>query len=262
MKLDLVFVGTGAADWPVEPASGDWAQHRSSASLLVDGHLLLDCGPGVPSTLTRCGISPAAITDVLITHSHGDHLDLSSLRVVAAAGGRQSRMTVHCDPVVAAELASEPSFAAQPLECFRTYTLDAISVTPLPANHETGKPGEKALHFLLEAETTRLLYATDGAWLPRPTWQYLRGSSPLDAIVWDATIGLVDGDCRIFEHNSVAMIRLMRQSLISHRVIESDTPIYLTHLARTLCPPHEAFAVQLAPEGLTVAFDGMHLSAE
>jgi ribonuclease BN (tRNA processing enzyme) len=63
----VVFLGTGDAF----SAGG-----RFQAAYLVQSDtssLLLDCGPGVLTSLSRCHISPAPISTILLTHFHGDH---------------------------------------------------------------------------------------------------------------------------------------------------------------------------------------------
>ena len=81
----------------------------------------------------------------------------------------------------------------------------------------------------------------------------------LDVIVWDGTIGDQPGDYRIFEHNSIPMIRLMNQTLRANGVYRDSTRIILSHLARTLHPEHRELTGILGIEGLEPAHDGMLL---
>ena len=46
---------------------------RAQTSALVDGRLLLDCGPEVPLAAMRLGRSLAGVRHLLVTHSHPDH---------------------------------------------------------------------------------------------------------------------------------------------------------------------------------------------
>ena len=79
----------------------------------------------------------------------------------------------------------------------------------------------------------------------------------LDAIIWDATMGEVTGDPRIFGHNDLTMIRHMNQTLASQKVLKLDAKIILTHIARNLHPAHDVLEKRLLPEGLIPAYDGM-----
>ncbi len=74
--MKLTFLGTGAADWNGPDARGEY---RRLTSTLIDGSLLID----VTHTVDDMIENPAAITDVLFTHSHDDHFDLDALRALA-----------------------------------------------------------------------------------------------------------------------------------------------------------------------------------
>ena len=103
------------------------------------------------------------------------------------------------------------------------------------------------------------LYATDAGWLLNRTWIYLR-KKRLDSIIWDATMGEVTGDPRIFGHNDLFMIRHMNATLASQKVLKPDAKIILTHLAQKLHPAHEQLESRLLPEGLIPAYDGMSVA--
>ncbi len=47
---------------------------RLNASMLIDRHILIDAPPAILAQLGRAGVSSADITDLLITHWHGDHV--------------------------------------------------------------------------------------------------------------------------------------------------------------------------------------------
>ena len=74
--MKLTFLGTGAADWNGPDARGEY---RRLTSTLIDDCLLID----VTHTVDDMIENPAAITDVLFTHSHDDHFDLDALRALA-----------------------------------------------------------------------------------------------------------------------------------------------------------------------------------
>ena len=62
--VEIIFLGTGNAFCP----SG-----RLHSLVLIDGNMLVDTPPTVIPQLRQHGISPAEITDLFITHWHGDH---------------------------------------------------------------------------------------------------------------------------------------------------------------------------------------------
>jgi len=250
-------LGTGAADH-------DWKRLgdpgvRGSASTLLDGHVLIDCGTTGYANLTRFDVAPSALTDLLITHSHGDHFSPSEIRkLLDARGPDQKPLGVWASPqaLAALERAVLGRFSGHPLVAGTTFDLGRLHVTALPANHLLGDPAEQALHFLAETPDGTLLYALDGAWMLKQARQLI-GKRRLDLIVWDATVAK-SGDFRAFEHNDLDMIGLMMASLTTTGAVDSRTVCVLDHIARTLWPADLRDAERLATDrGWVLAADGM-----
>lgn len=250
-------LGTGAADH-------DWKRLgepgvRGSAATLLDGHVLIDCGTTGYANLTRFDIAPNALTDLLITHSHGDHFSPSEIRkLLDARGPDQPPLQVRASPqaLAALERALPGRFTGHPLAAGTTFDLGRLHVTALPANHLLGDPAEQALHFLVETPDGTLLYALDGAWMLKQARQLI-GKRRLDLIVWDATVAK-SGDFRAFEHNDLDMIGLMMASLTTTGAADSRTVCVLDHVARTLWPADLRDAERLASDrGWVLAADGM-----
>ena len=63
--VEITFLGTGNAFCPTG---------RLHSLVLIDGNMLVDAPPTVIPQLRQHGISPAVITDLFITHWHGDHI--------------------------------------------------------------------------------------------------------------------------------------------------------------------------------------------
>ena len=145
----------------------------------------------------------------------------------------------------------------RPVEVGEAAVLPAVTATALEANHQVGD--ETPLHFLLRKSRVALLYATDGAWFLKSAWTCLK-EVELDAIIWDATCGEARGDWRIFEHNSVDMICIMRQTLEKEGVLSPRAKVYLTHMSRYLCAPQEELTMRLVPQGMIPVYDGLTIS--
>ena len=257
-SIDVLFLGTGAADWPPpypRPAGPTKpGASRGFCSALIDGAILIDCGPTVPDAIDCFGVDRQRITDILLTHTHDDHWNLDAIRRVAGAA---QPINLWAHRSVLAAIPDIDGIRPRETRIGESFMLRDIAVTSLTANHDVGD--QTALHFLLHKAQATLLYATDGAWFPKDTWSHLM-QTKLDAIIWDATCGQTQGDWRIFEHNSVDMINLMRQTFTKQQVLSPDAKIYLTHLAQSLCAPHDEMTVSLAPQGLIPAYDGMTIS--
>ena len=239
--MKVLFLGTGAADWSGLDENGEY---RRLTSTLLDGRLLID--------VTRSAIGSikdlAAITDVFYTHSHNDHFDLEALKALSPC-----RVWAH--ESWAGEIEGS-GLTVTPLRIGETVTAAGFSVTPLPSNHSTSRKYETTLHYLIEKDGKRLLYATDGAWLLNYEYHFIR-TLKLDAAVFDATIGDGhDGDYRVFEHNSLPMLRIMVSTLRNTGILKPDAPVFMTHLARTLHGT-QAEVEKRAEPPFIVCFDGL-----
>jgi len=257
--FSILFLGTGAADWPGEyDASLEAAEKgtvRGMASILVNGKVLVDCGPTVWDAMRLFGADPRQVSDLLITHTHGDHLNGEALEQLIGARVGEEPLRVGVEESGLERVPVLEGLVVESLEVGQQFEIGGVSVLALAANHVVKSP-EQPLHFLFQREGRTVLYATDGAWLLKETWLRLR-ETKLDAILWDATNGDSQGDWRIFEHNSVDMIRIMLQTLRKEELLAPGAQVLLTHMARTLCAPHEEMRASLEPEGLVPAHDGM-----
>jgi L-ascorbate metabolism protein UlaG (beta-lactamase superfamily) len=255
------FLGTGAADhqWKRIGEPGV----RGSCSTLVDGHVLIDCGATGMSNLARAGVAPGALTDLVLTHSHGDHFSIPEIRkVLDARGADLPPLGVWAAPqlIAALERRLAGRFNGHALAAGTAFAIGRLRLTALPANHMIeADPTEQPLHYLVSTPRGNLLYALDGAWMLKPE-RLLIGKTRLDMIVWDATIGGKPGDRRIFEHNDLAMIAHMERTLKAAGCIDGQTVRVLDHTARTLWPGDPGEARRLASEGgWVLADDGLEL---
>lgn len=240
MKIE--FLGTGAADWNGVDARGEY---RRFTSTLLDGELLID----VTQTVLEQIKDPSAVRDVFFTHSHSDHFDPEALKRLAPC-----RVYAHeswSDEIAGEGLAVTALRTGMPV-----HTDGGFTITPMPSNHSTARAGETTLHYLIEKGETRVLYATDGAWL-RNEAHHLIGEKKLDAAIFDATIGDgFEGDFRIFEHNSIDMVRLMVCTMRKTGRLRADAPVFLTHMARTLHADQKTIEASIE-KPLIACYDGM-----
>ncbi len=253
-RSELLFIGTGAADWEKPIESGEF---RGYSSLLIDNHILVDCSRTAPIRMREYGIDWDQVSDIIITHSHRDHFDQESILKLAEAR-RQSgktKLCVHVEKSWASSVKSD-SFIVNPVEVENKIQVGDYEILPLASNHMGIYDNEITLHYLFCKKNTCWLYATDGAWMLNRTWKILR-KYKLDCWVVDCTIGDGhEGDYRIFEHNSLPMIRIMADTLLKQGVLKEDAAILLTHLARTLHPSQTILDEKLKPP-YKVVYDGL-----
>lgn len=218
------FLGTGAADWNGPDARGEY---RRLTSTLFDHELLIDLTEGALDQIRP----EERIQDVLITHSHDDHFSEKALLAL-----KPRRVFVHESW---AEEVRLPGIEVCPLKVGEWARAGSFEVLPMPSNHSTARTHETTLHYVLRRDGQDFLYATDGAWLLNRELKLMKGMK-LCGVAIDATIGDGhEGDFRVFEHNSLAMIRIMAATMRQTGLLKADAPIFLTHMARTLHPCQE-----------------------
>ncbi|MBQ8301960.1 MAG: MBL fold metallo-hydrolase [Clostridia bacterium] len=222
--MEIMFLGTGAADWHLNEHK-HLDGFRRNSSLLIDGTLLIDPGPGVPDAISTFDICASDIRFVINTHSHGDHYREDTL---------SSLQNAEFYPLSAGEVA----------------TMGKYTVTALPANHATAKD---AIHFIISDGERSIFYGLDGAWLTYAEVKAIK-SAPVDLAVLDATVGDRPGDYRIFEHNNLNMVTEIKASLEAY-----IKRFFISHMARTLHTSHEELSARMAGCGVEVAYDGLQV---
>lgn len=258
----ILFLGTGAADWPFKKYPGAppallSGEFRGSSSILVNGKILVDCGPTVPAAMETFNVALSRLSDILITHTHGDHFSLKSLGTLAGRVKSSAQLNLWMEQGALEKAGTLNNiYNIHKLEPGREVSIAGCSVMPLPANHRVSNSPESPLHFLFSFSGKNFFYALDGSWLSTAAWRAIMNLQ-LDAIVWDGTIGDLPGDHRIFEHNSIPVIRLMNQTLQASGVYADSARIILSHLGRTLHPGHRELAKNLGEEGMEPAHDGL-----
>ena len=227
------------------------------SSMLVNEHILIDCGPTVLDVMKCYDVNPAGVTDILLTHTHSDHLHPGNIMSIAnARDAGLGPLKFWGDPEALKKVPDSDRIEKIPVELGKSFKVHGLSMTGLAANHDVHGSKEQCLLYLIEGATKRVLYATDTGWLPTTTWLHIQRKQ-LDAIIWDATCGEGKGDYRVFSHNDLTMIRHMNQSLMKGKALKPDAKIILTHIADRLHPPHDVLEKNLIPEGLIPAYEGM-----
>jgi phosphoribosyl 1,2-cyclic phosphate phosphodiesterase len=171
----VVFLGAGAADITkpktcictncVYIREHGGKNERRFASLFVSPNIVIDFSSTGLDALKATGIEPAAIEHILITHSHGDHLDPSA--IVSLAKQKNGRIILHGNErVIAAmqkhieSLDEKPDVELDELKPFQGFNAGQWRCISLLASHALG---EEALFYVLRKKDQSILYATDTA---------------------------------------------------------------------------------------------------
>ncbi len=260
--MRLVLLGTGSADGVPNP----WCEcetcadqrprgRRSPTSVLVDGTLLLDCGPEAPGNATRFGQTLARVRAVVIGHAHHDHLDPAFL-LHRSWVSEQPLQVLGPAPVITAVrdwlAPGQTAVRLRELTAGDVVDLDGHRLTALAANHEAF--GE-ALVYLVEDGSRRLLYATDTGLLPSATLAALRGVA-LDALLLEETFGTRTDLGQ--DHLDLTRFAATLAALREAGTVHAGTQVVAVHLSHHN-PPLAELAEELARHGASVHPDGAEL---
>ncbi len=266
MRVRLL--GTGSADgWPnafCECASCLLAVQnatlRSPTSALVDGTVLLDCGPETPRAALRYADGLAGVTHALITHDHPARSAPTALLARTLAGRNAPLTVIGPSPVVASwRRWVEPSSTV----AFKTVAAgDELSAGPytvrvLAAGRgDTGPQAQDAVVYdVTGPDGSRLLYATDTGPLPEQTQSATTGAGydlVLVAASFGGQLGLGRPLERLDPDGLAAELRAARAS----GAVTDRTQVVAVHLSHHSPPDLQ---LRLARWGARAVPDGTEL---
>lgn len=261
--MDVLTLGTGSADgWPnpfcgcascsSERAAG---RVRGQTSMLVDGRLLLDCGPETPRAAERLGADLGRLRHVLITHQHPDHCSPAFLLFRSWVGEEPLDVIGPPEVVEACRMWVAPDsvvrfIAVSPGDRLR---LGEYDVRVLAAHH--GEPGTAVLYDVATTDA-RLLYATDTGPLPDATVAAVRGAA-FDLVLMEETFG--DHAEHHTDHLHLTTFADQVRRLRSAGAVTEHTEVVAVHLSHHN-PPTAELARRLTDWGARVVDDGTRLS--
>ena len=216
--MKILFLGTGAADY-----TGNEVPFRRNSSALIDDTILIDPNKYVLDALSEYNVDISKIKYILNTHNHDDHYNESTVSYLVSQG--------------ATFINTEPN---------NQIFLGEYRILPLKGNHTI-----PVCHFIIEKDHKRLFYGLDGAWLLLEEIQAIL-EKIVDLAVFDATIGFIDGDWRIFEHNNLNMVLEMKKSLNSN-----IKKYVISHMAYTLHTSHDELENEMKKHDIITAYDGL-----
>lgn len=251
---EILFLGTGAADWRLEQKEGFF---RRNSAAMINKDLLLDCGPHIFDFAADFYGEHLydGVTDILITHNHGDHFRVESVHQLAD----KQKIRIGCDAFVKEKIGEHKNITFTVFTPYKMERMGAYEVLPMLANHDVVYDGEKrAYHYLIKTQEGKIIfYGLDGAWFLRPTWNEML-KYKYDMIVLDCTVGDQD-DWRLFEHNTIPMIRTMTKEILQKNLLTENGVVVASHFARTLHKSHEETAQILKEINVLSAYDGLKL---
>ena len=260
--MKLLFLGTGAAGAIKTPNAEIKPGQRRCASMMIDDTIVVDMAMQSFDYATQLGKNTAAVTDIFLSHTHGDHYCKATLMQYVEAAKEKINFWCHETAVQYLNLSEEEAAKINicPLQSMQKLEAAGMTVTVLPANHVAG-PKEQPVHYLFEKDEQVLLYGCDGGWFRCETWQYLyRKRIVLTAAILDCTVGELPGNFRIAEHNTIPMLRLMKTAMLENGILPPKATLIANHIG---VPPYNLAKKDdyglLTELGMTVAYDGLEM---
>lgn len=251
---EFLFLGTGAADWTIAD-KGEFFRRKSAA--LINNDLMLDCGEDIFDFAESNGNRKLydSVSYVIITHNHSDHFCKNSVLKLA----QNNKIKVACDKSIAEIIGENSNIEFVILKPFEEKALGRYKIIPLLANHDIVACGDAySFHYIIETDDGKsVFYGLDGAWFLRPSWEIMK-KHKFDIMVFDCTVGDRE-DWRLFEHNTIPMLRYMINGVKEQKMLKTDGKFIASHFAKTLHGSHTETEKILKEIGVSAAYDGLKI---
>lgn len=141
-----------------------------NSSVIAAGETVILVDAGISALRIRrgleaCGLSPAALSGIFITHEHSDHI--SGLGVLC----NKCSAPVYCSRYLRNELRLKTNAELVFIEPGCSLQVGEIKVTPFSVSHDALDP----MGYIFEHDGTRLGYVTDSGWVTRQMAAILQG---------------------------------------------------------------------------------------
>lgn len=276
--MKFTFIGTAASEGFPAPFCGcsscrvakdlGGKNLRCRSCGLINDHILLDFGPDLYTANLTGLVDLSAVTDIVFTHSHPDHLyerELVNLLPPMAVDNLNLPLTIYGNETVISHikdcLTGEMKRSLDQLaevmtlvtvKPFEAFSIGGVTFTALPANH--AGPDEEAFIYQIGSGGKTMLYGTDTGLLPEETLAHLR-QHPLDLYVFDATSG--PHSCPYKEHMGFPEIAQTLAAIGARD--RQDLAVYGTHFVHGYCGSHQDLVEQGKTYGIRPAYDGLTL---
>lgn len=244
---------------------------RTRASILINDNILFDISPDINWQHLRGGIDLSAVTALVVTHSHSDHLDAQELTRrstanychIAEEKPLQVYANARCAQMIEQAILVEfgkkadCSISVNKIKPFSDFAIDDIRITALPARHDEN---EDCLIYLIQDGQTAILIANDTGLPDERVYETIAESlvgKKLAVVSMDCTFGTRQHD--FAGHMGMEENENMRAKLWQYGCADKETIYYLTHFSHNCGMNHQELSEQLGQHGFFIAYDNLQL---
>ena len=282
-----IFLGTGAAELIPDPFCKcdvcEYArlhpdEQRGRSAFLYDESTCIDFGPDIFMNAAKFNVNLSNLTDILITHTHGDHLSLENLNVIGCNIPKANHMfTLHmsvpafnwiknyCNALTTSsngysnELRNVQRgyFDVEVHNPYENFTVGNKVIFPVYGYHFAA-PGETAFNYRITENGKTLLYALDTGVYTDETVEAL-SHFPVDVLIMDATFGSKKMDETCTHLDAYTFVSQLER-LYKNGIVTSSTKVFASHINHFNLWHHENYEKFLKENCIidtTLARDGM-----
>ena len=267
--MELKYLGTAAAEampatfcrckYCIEARRLGGKNIRTRSQSLIDGELLIDFPADTYFHFIQNNIEGDKISDLLITHSHGDHCYPNELFLRSAPYAHDMKapvLNVFCGRGAFDKISAigQPSnVALTKVEAFESFKAGKYRVTALPARHAHG---DDALFYVIEGDKT-LLYAHDTGYFFDEVFDFIaeRGFK-FDLASFDCTnVDITISDTGT--HMGIDNIERVIERLTQIGALDESSIKVINHFSHNAGPLHHVLEERVRDKDWLVSYDGM-----
>ena len=267
--MEIQLLGTGSADgWPnpfCTCASCNWAREtgeiRGQTSALIDGVVLIDCGPEIPRAAERHRTRLDRVQTFVFTHAHPDHL--GPLVFLFRHWAQRSEPLTVIGPLAVVEACQHWVGPDDPVEFVvveagSEIVVNGYTFTALAATHDGAEIGPAVVYAIEGPDRKQLLYACDTGPLGSDTLSALR-KFHFDVVLLEETFG--DATEHQTDHLDLRTFPQTLAQLRATTAIDDDTDVVAVHLSHHN-PSGGRLPERLKAWGARVVSDGAFLGEQ
>ncbi len=236
---------------------------RTRCQALVNDKLLIDLPPDMLMHIYDYGLNVFNIENILITHSHPDHLLINNINMISPSYAnleKEKQLNIYSSEYtinqIKAEIKRPERVKLQVLEEFVPVVLDGVEVTAFPALH--GNNIQPFIYDFREISTQkRMLYAHDTAFIPDVAWDYIKKHKiKYDLVSLDCTHGIKPSGVN---HMGIETDAEIKRLMLRDGIADKNTTFVLHHFSHNGEATYDEMVPVAEKHGFLVSYDTMEI---